>query len=318
MKNLRDIARNAAAAEVFQTMASEQKSKEAIAQIRAMSDAQLGMMAAVSGVPEAHRGIFRSIVRGEDSPFMQQLKAFNDQLETGDVILMTGTSNRSKALAKSQKAFYLNARSSHVALVHADFICIDAIPDPGVSNRLISEVLSDVEDDWRVIRFNKIEKEHREAMQQRCAFYIEQPYKILPSKKPAKNFSYCSELARKIYQDCSVEGSHIPKNNIIIKPCDFDRIADQSKDWTDVTNRVKPFIELCIDYEAIFKVTSKLFIDGLKLNRERYEERKKSINAIRAAEKQGKLHPEKAGAMIKEIHEIERSMHYAFWDFPRS
>ena len=48
--------------------------------------------------------------------------------ERGDVILMTGTSNSSKALAKSQKPFYLKARSSHVALVHADFICIDAMP----------------------------------------------------------------------------------------------------------------------------------------------------------------------------------------------
>jgi Permuted papain-like amidase enzyme, YaeF/YiiX, C92 family len=317
MNDVQDIARNAAAAEIFQTMASEQKSEVAIAQLRAMSDAQLDMMAAVSGIPEAHRGIFKSIMRGEDSPFMQQLTAFDDQLETGDVILMTGKSIKSKILAQSQKGFYIKAQSSHVALVHADCICIDAMPDFGVSNRLISEVLVDTEDNWRIIRFNKIKEKYQEAIQQRCAFYIEQPYLIFPSKKPAKNFSYCSELARKIYQDCNIEGSHIPKSNAIIKPCDFDRIADQRKDWTEVTNKVRPFIDFCIEYEAIFKVISKLFIDGLKLNRSRYEERRDEIRAIRVAEKKGKVSPDKATEIIKKIHEIERSMHYAFWDFPR-
>ena len=158
MSNLQDIARNRATAEIFQTMASEQKSKEVIDQIRSMSDAKLDMMATLSGIPKEDREIHKSLMRGEESHFMQQFQTFNDRLDTGDIILMTGTSHGSNLLAKSQKTFYLNARSSHIAIVHADFICIDAIPNPGVSNRLISEVLSDVEDNWRVIRFNKIEE----------------------------------------------------------------------------------------------------------------------------------------------------------------
>lgn len=318
MRSLQEIARNAAASHVIQQVATEEQREAYFNKMLNMSDVDLNVMARFSYIPEPHWPIFRAVVRRQDCEFMQRHKGFEVQLETGDVVLMTGTSFKSKALAKSQIPFYFKAQSSHVALVHADFICIDAMPDPGVSNRIITDVLHDVEDNWRVVRFNKITNAHREAMRQRCAFYIEQPYRISPSKKPGKNFSYCSELARKVYQDCKVDGSHIPKDHHVIKPCDFDRIADQVKDWTDITEKVRPFIAFVQEHEAIHKMISKAFIDGLKLNRSRYEDRIKMIRKVRAMEKIGSITPEKANELVQQIHETEKRLHYSFWDFPRA
>lgn len=318
MRKSQEVARNAAASHVIQQIASDEQREVYFNKMLNMADNELNFMAQICFIPEVHWPTFRAIMRRQDCEFMQKLKGFDDQLETGDIVLMTGTSFKSKALAKSQIPFYLKAKSSHVALVHADFICIDAMPALGVSNRIITDVLHDVEDKWRVIRFNKITSLHKEAMQQRCAFYIEQPYKILPSKNPGKDFSYCSELARKVYQDCKVEGSHIPKGHHVIKPCDFDRIADQGKDWTDVTEKVRPYISFVQEYESIHKMISKAFIDGLKLNRSRYEDRITMIRKIRTLEKKGCISPGKANECIKQIHEMEKKLNYTFWDFSRT
>mgnify|MGYP002479028686 CR=1 FL=1 len=317
MKKLHEIARNSATAEIFKIMASDQKSKETLDRIKALTDEQLDTMADIGGIPDVQKLIYRALIRGDDNELIQKLNAFEDKLETGDVILMTGTSKSSKILANSQKTIYTKARSSHIALVHADFICIDAIPKAGVTNRLISQILSDVEDDWRVIRFNRVDEKNHETIHKVCAYYLAQPYMILPSKKPAKNFSYCSELARKVYLDSDIQNCHIPKN-IIIKPCDFDRIADNSNDWTDVTERVRPFIEFCKEYEPLLKIFSKLFINGLKLNRARSEERKNAIRAIKAAAANGEISNEKASEMIKIIHQTEKSMNFKFWDSEHS
>lgn len=313
MQDTHDFARNSAAARIFKVMSSEDKSEEVRNQIAAFSDAQLDIMAKFSGIPELQNPIHRALMRGQDNDFTQKLGALEHRLETGDVILMTGSSKASDILAKTQKATYSKARSSHIALVHADFICIDAMPKIGVTNRLISEIISDTGNDWRVIRCNQVGKEHHDTIMKVCAFYLAQPYRILPSRKPARNFSYCSELARKIYFDSGIKNCRIPKNTII-KPCDFDRIADESNDWVDVTAKVKPFIDLCEEYEAIVKMTSKIFIDGLKLNRARADERIAMIRQIRAAESAGRISKEKASDLISKIHEAENSMNFKFWD----
>jgi hypothetical protein len=282
-----------------------------------MSDAKIDLMGKRSHVPDNQLAIFRSIVRGEENPFFEKLKEFEDELMTGDLILVTGKSASSKALVVSQKPFYLKAKSSHVAVVHADFICIDAMPDTGVSNRLISEVLSDVKDQWRIIRFKGLNDAHAEPLQKRCAHYIAQPYKITLKRKKGKNYSYCSELARKVYEDCEISATDIPAH-IVVKPCDFDRIADSSEAWADVTEKVKPYIEFAIEYAPLLKVMSKLFIDGLKLNRVRYEERRQWMRMIDAAERKGKVRPEKLTELRKIVQEIEGSMSFTFWDFRKS
>lgn len=315
--NIRDFVRNSAVADVFSLMSSEDRSKTAIDEIKSMPDAKIDLMGKLHNVPDNQLAIFRSIVRGEENPIFEKLKEFEHELRTGDLILVTGKSPTSKALVASQKPFYLNAKSSHIAVVHADFICIDAMPGAGVSNRLVSEILADVEDEWRIIRFNGLNDAHGELLQKRCAHYIAQPYKITLKRKRGKDYSYCSELARKVYEDCEIAATDIPPH-VVVKPCDFDRIADSSEAWADVTENVKPYIEFAIEYAPLLKVISKLFIDGLKLNRARYEERRQLLRMIDAAEGKEKMRPEKATLLREKIREIESSMSFTFWDFRKS
>lgn len=312
--NINDVARNAAAAEVFSVMASEEKSKDVIDAIRSMPNADIDLMGRLSNVPDGHLPIFRSIMRGEENLLFQKLRGFKEELKTGDLILMTGKAASSKALVASQRPFYLNARSSHVAVVHADFICVDAIPITGVSNRLVPEVLAEVEDHWRIIRFNALSDMHAEPLQKRCAHYIAQPYKITLKRKRGKDYSYCSELARKIFEDCDIADTRIPQNSVV-KPCDFDRIADDGIGWTDITEKVRPYVEFTIEYASLLKVLSKLSIDGLKLNRDRYEQRRQILKMVEAAERKGTMTSGKAAVLTSKIREIEESMQFTFWDF---
>ena len=312
--NIKEVARNSAAAKLFSVMESEEKSKEAIDGIRSMSDTELDLMGKLSQVPDSQLSIFRSLIRGEENPFIEKLEEFEDELKTGDLLLVTGKSPSSKVLVASQKLFYPNAKSSHVAMVHADFICVDAMPSLGVSNRLVSEVLADVEKHWRVIRFEGLNDTHAEPLQQRCAHYIAQPFKITMKRKRGKDYSYCSELARKVFEDCEIANTGIPLHGLV-KPCDFDKIADSKKDWIDVTEKVKPYIDFCIEFAPLLKVVSKSFIDGFKLNRARYEQRRELLKMIDAAEGKGKMRPEKAAELTAKIRKIEDSMHFTFWDF---
>lgn len=315
-EKLREAARHHAAAEIFSHMATEEKSNKLRDDIRTLPDATLDFMARVSGVPEDQFHIHRAITRGERNVFTDELEKVDGLIQTGDIVLMTGKSPGSQALALAQKAIYNQARSSHVALVHADFVCIDAMPSLGVSTRIISDVLSDVESDWRVIRCKKLQPKEHETVARVCTFYLAQPYKILPSKKSAKKFSYCSELARKVYSHSGITGVGIP-NNFVIKPANFDRLADGHPQWLDVTEAVRPFIDFCNKYPELIKLTAQLFIEGLKLNRKRFEERTSLLANIRKDVKTGRVSREQALDITKKIKEIENNMNHTFWDVQR-
>ncbi|MFX9273005.1 hypothetical protein ABTN92_20130, partial [Acinetobacter baumannii] len=84
------------------------------------------------------------------------------------------------------------------------------------------------------------------------------------------------ELARKIFLDLKIKNTGIP-NNTIVKPCNFDRLADKENNWIDVTNDVRDFIVFCQKYKAIFNSMCKLQIDGIKLNQSRYKERRELL-----------------------------------------
>lgn len=310
---IKDFIRNAAAADIFSQMATEQKSEALHAQISTLPDQALDRMAMISGVPEKQFSIFRGMVRGESNPFIEGLESVDGLLKAGDIILMTGLNRKSQALAKAQIFSYNRALSSHVALVHADFICIDAMPVVGTTNRLVSEVLTSVQDNWRVIRFKNLQSQHRDVIARACVYYLAQPYSIRPSANTVKNFSYCSELARKVFSHASVEGTGIP-DNFVVKPADFDRLADTHSEWIDVTETVKPAIDFCKKYPELIRVASKLFIDGLKLNRARYEERAAMVRKIQASAKAGKIQKEKAAQLIREIRETEKKINNKFWD----
>lgn len=313
MEELKHQIKMQATANVFQTMGKEGAGDKVIEQFKSMPDAQLNMLGSYAGIKNEHLPIYRKLTRGEENEFTKKLKTFKDQLKTGDIILVTGTSNSSKILASLQKTVYSNARSSHVVIVQADFICIDAMPKIGVSLKIIPEVLNDVKDDWRIIRFKGLKEKDNEVLGKTCAYYIKQPYVILPKRKPAKKFSYCSELARKVYVDSKIKNTGIP-NNTIIKPCDFDKIADQNSQWLDITDSVKPYIDFCIEYEGILKFIAKSFIQGIDLNRQRFSERRKTQESISKMNKKGEISSSGAAHIKNKIESLEKSLNYQFWD----
>lgn len=261
MDKIQTFARKAAVSDILQTMSSLEHSEQLLARMRTLPDSTLNAMVALDGVPEEHYPIFRAHVRGETNLFREEIVAVDGKLQGGDVILMTGTSLRAKALALSQKPFYVYTKSSHVALVHADLICIDAIPGKGVSNRLVHEVLADVGGDWRAIRFRDIEEKHADTLRRVASFYLAQPYKIKPSWKSGKDFAYCSELARKVFRDSGLIGTGI-SNSPVVAPAHLDQLADLSTRWKDITADARAYVAICRKYPAMVKILAKIFTEG--------------------------------------------------------
>lgn len=314
MEDLKHQIKMQVTANIFRNMGMEDAGAKVIAQFKSMPDTQLDMFGTYAGIKKDHLPIYRKLTRGEENDFTEKLKSFKDELKTGDIILVTGTSNSSKILVNLQKTAYSKARSSRVVIVQADFICIDAMPKIGVGLKLIPEVLNDVQDDWRIIRFKGLQEKDSEIISKTCAYYIYQPYVILPKKKPAKKFSYCSELARKIFVDSKIKNTGIP-NNAIIKPCDFDKIADQNSQWLDVTDSVKPYVEFCKEYEGILNFIAKSFIQGIELNRQRFAQRRKVKERISKMHKKGLISPSGAAQIKNKIDSLEKSLNYNFWDY---
>ncbi|HFE8665148.1 TPA: YiiX/YebB-like N1pC/P60 family cysteine hydrolase [Acinetobacter baumannii] len=310
--------RNLAAADIFKIIGSEKESQELINRLKGFSDQQLNFLARLSNIPNEQINIYKDFVKGNDNEFTKEITKFdaNKILRPGDIILMTGTSSQSKILVKAQKPFYLKAKSSHVAIVQSEIVCVDALPKVGVSMRPIMDVLSDVEPNWRVIRFNEINETYHDNILKACAFYVMQPYQIKPKKKPGKDFSYCSELARKIFLDLKLENTGIP-NNTIVKPCNFDRLADNVNNWTDVTHEVRDFVEFCRKYDAIFRSMCKLQIDGIKLNQFRYKQRREILRSYKTRVSRGLLSQENYLEIKEEIQKIESNMNFQFWNFKK-
>lgn len=309
---IKDAARNMAAASLFQQISTKEKAEKLANEIRNMPEDVQRIMSRISGIPEHQTDLYVAMMRGQDNEFTRGLNALDGWFQSGDLILMTGN----KTLAKVQKALYKNARSSHVAIVHADFICIDAIPRAGVSNRILPDVLADVDPGWRIIRHKAVGPDEGDGFMRACSFYLAQPYKIIPSNKSAKKFAYCSELARKIYRDVGVAGTGIP-DACIIGPAHFDRLADQQLNWVDVTETLRPAVDFCQQYPEILRSSAKIFIDGLKLNRHRFEERTKMLAEIQVLVKTGKLSREQGKTEKAKIRAIEQNMNNTFWDVPR-
>ncbi|MUL04399.1 hypothetical protein GNP89_19765 [Aliivibrio fischeri] len=318
MSSIKQSISRTATAQVFRTMGSSESNQlDVINQFKQMPDSQLDMVGLYAGITKEHLPLYRKIARGEKNSFVDGLNSFSDVLKPGDIILVLGTTVSSKVLLKVQKRAYSEARSSHVIISQMDFICVDAVPKIGVSPRVIPDLLSDVEDNWQVIRCNKVDEEHHEDIMKSCAYYLEQPYRIFPSKKPVKRYSYCSELARKIYVDSGIDKCGIPKHKII-KPCDFDKLADHSQHWSDVTANVKPYIDFCVAHADILKFIAKSYVQGIDLNRQRFKERAETKKTIIKNMKSGKISKEEADRYINQICKIESSLNYKFWDHSQS
>lgn len=315
LEDLVDMALNQGRASVFKVMSNEEKAAEALNQLKSLPDEQLDIGGLISGIPEHQLPIYRAMIRGEENEYFAKLKELDGVLQSGDVILVTGKKFESKALVAAQFPFYTKARASHVAMVHADFICIDANLGVGVKNRTIAEVLDldKIEDNWRIIRFNAVTEENRDRMLRQCAFYLQQPYNIKLKKGAGAKFSYCSELVSKIYQDCKVRCIKVPKG-ILVNPCHFDRLADKGEVCQDITETVRPFLPFLREYKAMLAMQAKVFIDGFQLNRYRDKERKNLLASVQSQAKSGGITHEKLVEVAKHIQAIEEKMNFRFWD----
>lgn len=64
----------------------------------------------------------------------------------------------------------------------------------------------------------------------------------------------------------------------------------------------------------VLNINGKLFIDGLKLNRQRFKDRTKRLAEIQILAKAGKITKEQAKEATSQLREIERNMNHTFWD----
>ena len=314
-ENYKAAIRSAALSDVLMKMNSEEESQKMLAAARALPDEILDAEAKKAGVPEDQLPLHRAMIRGEANAFIDEFTSVAGLFKPGDIILMTNPASM-KLVKGQQKLFYKQTRSSHVALIHADFVCIDSMPGAGVTNRIVSRLLRPAGDDWRVIRCNQLTD--TAAIMQACAYYLAQPYRVLPSKFSAKSYSYCSELARKVYARCGIVDIGIP-NDYVIAPAHFDMLADDvigSTHWQDVTESVRPAVIFCGKYEGLVDVSVRLFIDGLQLNRKRYMQRTKALKEMQQLVRFGKLSNEKATEVRKSLQALEDKMNHKFWDVP--
>lgn len=314
--SLRTAIRFEALGDVLRRMNSDDLSQEMLAKIRGRSDQSLDAEAKHAGVPQGQWPLYRAMIRGEPNAFMDELEAVDGLFKPGDIVLMTNPVSMGLVTGQ-KKTLYKDARSSHVALIHADFVCIDAMPGVGVTNRVVSKLLQPAGDDWRVIRCDQITD--TDAIMQACGYYLAQPYLVFPSKLSAKSYAYCSELARKVYARCGVKDVGIP-DDYVIAPAHFDKLADGVAGlphWQDITETVRPAVEFCSKYEALVDISVRLFIEGLLLNRKRYEERAEWLKQIKQQERFGKISNEKAAELRAQIQSIENKMNHTFWDVRR-
>ena len=316
MKNLDKIAeevRNLARADVLKLMSNEQEAAKSFEDFAARPDDEIDFVARISGVPEHQFPVYRAMIRCEENEYFNKVSELSGILQSGDVILVTGKKFRSKALVAAQIPFYAKARASHVAMVHADFICIDANPGVGVKHHTIAEVLGDVEDNWRIIRFNSLTDENRDRMLIKCAYYLQQPYSIRPTNGAGAKFSYCSELVSKVYRDSKVRCIKVPQG-ILVNPCHFDRLADRGEVCQDITETVRPFVPFLQEYKEMMAMQAHALIAGLKLNRYRDKQRKDLLAGVQAQARAGDLSHESLVKVAQGIQQMEGKMNFRFWD----
>ncbi len=305
----RMFSRQSVLSEIFRGMGSDEGEAALLAKARSIPRELMDLSALHHGVPQAHLEIHHALTQGQPNVFMEQLSEVDGLLKTGDVVMMGGNAG----LVLAQKGIYTQVRSSHVAVVHSDMMCVDAMPKIGTTHRPISSVLANSGEDWRVIRFKPLQEEERIAVGRACGFYLAQPYKIRLSRKAAQQYGYCSELARKVYLETGIKKTGIPETSIIA-PAHFDRLADEGGNWDDVTDEVRPAVEFCTRYEGLIKVATALFVEGFKLNRKRFEQRGQWITQIQKAAREGRITAEQAGQQLRMIREAEAQLNHRFWD----
>ena len=158
-------------------------------------------------------------------------------IKAGDILIVKGKSNVSKLLSISQKFFYPANTSSHILISVSDGFYIHATSESGVHFISIKELLPQIEQNYKIIRFKNINDAQYEELSKKVMFYMGQVYnKSFFFEKAGASF--CSELAAKIYKLSGISIFNGKSPHIIV-PAHFEKEADLNQDWTDITTETK-------------------------------------------------------------------------------
>lgn len=192
-------------------------------------------------------------------------------MKGGDVLLVKGITFLAKVNVFSQKVFYFNASSSHVALLLGDGVLIHAT-NKGVELGFLPDELISCEPSWRVIRLKDIEEPKLELVVKSGLHFARQAYNIGFLLNGTDDTSFCSELVAKAYGKAGVEVFSNKAPSKII-PCDFDREADLLNQWEDVTQEYKDLLITIAEDEPSYRMNFNILKQSVQ--------RRNGISAIR-------------------------------------
>ncbi|NUW73147.1 hypothetical protein HOP38_11510 [Vibrio mediterranei] len=160
----------------------------------------------------------------------------------GDILLVRGGTKFSSALVNAQKVIYNGVASSHVELSIGDGSLVHSTNDGGVHFVFLLDELEDIKDAWKAIRLKGITEQEQEELLKAALYYLRQGYNKKYMGSGEEDSSFCSELIAKIYDKAGVPllDDKLPSKTA---PAHFDRLADESEQWEDVTDEYLALIE---------------------------------------------------------------------------
>lgn len=155
-------------------------------------------------------------------------------MRSGDILLVTGLTGRSKTIVYAQKPFYWKAKSSHVAVIYAENAIVHSVGGKGVHLAEMIAELESCQSDWRVMRLRGLTEAQEEELQKSALYFQRQKYNRAFMMGGNEVSSFCSEFAVKAYKRAGIRILNGRKPSKVM-PADFDKEFDAQKDWLDVT-----------------------------------------------------------------------------------
>ena len=156
-------------------------------------------------------------------------------MRSGDILLVTSLTARSKAIVYAQKPFYWKAKSSHVAVIYAENAIVHSIGGKGVHLAEMIDELKSCQPDWRVIRLRGLTEAQEEELQKSALYFQRQKYNRAFMMGGNQVSSFCSEFAVKAYKHAGIRILNGKKPSKVL-PADFDKEFDSQDAWLDVTH----------------------------------------------------------------------------------
>lgn len=170
--------------------------------------------------------------------------------EIGDIILISNKACLSKIQRCLQTLGSLKiSKYSHAILALSQGIYIEAMKDNNKNdkydidifciNELKKRFESDYYDNWKVIRYKKIDSTIQNKIFENANYFYGQKYNSNPIGKVFKhkykiNSSYCSELVQRIYEKAGIILDYCERD---FWPVHLERLTKRHKDdWEDVTS----------------------------------------------------------------------------------